>query len=704
MTPDSRARLASALNPKAVAIVGASDNPDKIGGRPLAFLARHGFRGRIFPINPGRDRVQGLVAYPSLEALPERADLVVIAVPGDAAMAAVEASAAHGADVAIVITSGFGETDEAGRAKERRMVETARAAGMRMIGPNTQGLANLGTGAVTSFSTMFLESEPQDGPVGIVSQSGAMSVVPYGLLRSRGIGIRHVHATGNDADVTACELACVVAEDPALRLLILYLEGLPDPWHLAELARIAHARDLPVMVLKSGRTAAGQAAARSHTGALANEDRVVDAFFRQYGIRRVRDMGECVDSAELYLKGWRPSGGRLVAISNSGAVCVQAADAASDLGMPLATLTDATLAQLGRILPSFATTRNPIDITAALLSNSRLFGDILPVLAADPGADAFVIGIPVAGQGYDIEGFARDTADFAAATGKPIVASAPMPVVAAPFAAAGVTVYRTEFEAVRALHGYLSHLEAMRRATPGELVRARRTDASAHRMLNESDSLATLARLGIPTVECELCRTGDEAAAAAARLGGTVAVKGCSAEVVHKTELGLVRLGVLGPEAVRAAFAAVTRAAAEAGVRLDGVLVARQAKGRLEMMIGAHVDPGFGPVVVFGQGGKYVEAMPDVALLLPPFDASAVRDRLAALRCAPLFAGVRGEPALAVEALCDAVVRIGDALARPDNTLVSVDLNPVLLCARGEGCVAVDAVVWHAPPDRPAAR
>jgi len=318
------------------------------------------------------------------------------------------------------------------------------------------------------------------------------------------------------------------------------------------------------------------------------------------------------------------------------------------------------------------------------------------VLAKDDAADAFLIGIPVAGQGYDLAGFARDTADFAAATGKPIVASMPMPVVSAPFVAAGVTVFRTEYEAVHALHGYLSHMANLRTAKPHDLVRPPRHADGDAKMLNEADGLALLGREGIRPVDFVLCRDADAAVRAADAFGGKVAVKGCSAAVVHKSELGLVRLGVEGGDAVRSAFGAVSAAAAKAGVTLDGVIVARQAGGLREMMIGAHVDPVFGPVVVFGQGGKYVEVLPDVAMLLPPFDRGIVLDRLSRLRMAPLLAGVRGEPAADVDAFADAVVRLGNAMVRDGNTLTSVDLNPVLVGARGEGCVAVDSVVWMA--------
>jgi acyl-CoA synthetase (NDP forming) len=252
-----------------------------------------------------------------------------------------------------------------------------------------------------------------------------MSAVPYGMLRARGIGVRHCHATGNDADVTVAELARVVIEDEGVRLLLLYLETIPNAAMLAAVARRARERGVPVVALKTGRTVHGQRAAKSHTGALANEDRVVDAFLRQHGIWRVRDMAGLVSAAEMYLKGWRPEGRRLVAISNSGASCVMAADLADELGLPLAVFAEATRRDLAAVLPGFATSSNPIDITAALLSNSRLFSAILPIVAKDPAADLFLIAIPVAGQGYDVEAFARDTADFAVATGKPVAAAFP---------------------------------------------------------------------------------------------------------------------------------------------------------------------------------------------------------------------------------------------------------------------------------------
>ncbi|HEY4204803.1 MAG TPA: acetate--CoA ligase family protein [Xanthobacteraceae bacterium] len=693
-------RLKAALDPRSIAIIGASENPNKVGGRPVHYLDKFGFKGKIFPINPSRPEVQGHKCYPSLKDLPEAPEMVIVAVAGDNAIGAVEDCAARGVKVAVVMASGFGEVDAvAGKAKERHMVEVAHKAGMRIVGPNSQGLANFGTGAIASFSTMFMDMDRAEGHVAMLSQSGALSTVPVGFLRQKGIGVRHTHATGNDADITVGELAIAVAEDPEVKLLLLYLESIPEKKYLEELAAVALDRDLPIIALKSGRSEAGRQAAQSHTGALANEDRVVDAFFEHHGIWRAPDMRGLVEATELYLKGWKPKGRRLVAISNSGAVCVMTADAATSVGMPMAKLAPETDKKLKGILPSFATTTNPIDLTAALLSNSRLFGDILPVIAEDPAADAFLIGVPVAGPGYDVEAFARDTAAFGKQTGKPLVVAATQKSVADEFAAKGTTVFPTEVEAVSALHQFLAHHELMARTRARSGMHGKPSASvaisSATTMLNEADSLALLAERGIPVVPHRLCRSRAEAVAAFEAIGGPVVVKGCSADIAHKSELGLVKLGVKTRDEAGDVYTQMEEIIRKHGARFDGVIVAAMAGGRREIMIGAHRDPVFGPVVAVGDGGKYVEIFRDTTLLLPPFGLADVKDALGRLRIAPLFAGVRGEPPMDVDALSDAIVKIGALMADPAANVMSLDLNPVMLDSAGKGCVVVDAVVFR---------
>lgn len=698
------ASLRAALAPRSIALIGASENPHKIGGRPLDYLRRFGYRGRLYPINPNRAEVQGVKAYPDLASLPEAPDAALVMVAGEGAVKAVEDCAARGVRLCLVMASGFAETGAAGKRAEQAMVARARAAGMRIVGPNSQGLANFASGATMSFSTMFLEAPPQDGPVAIISQSGAWSSVPYGMLRARGIGVRHAHATGNDADVSVGELALAVAEDPEVKLLLLYLESIADAEMLARLGELARARDLPVVVLKTGRTAQGQRAARSHTGALANEDRVVDAFFRRHAMWRVRDMAGLVSAAELYLKGWRPAGRRLVAISNSGASCVMAADLAFELGMPLAGFAETTRRELAGVLPGFATTANPIDITAALLSNSRLFGAILPIVARDPAADLFLIAIPVAGQGYEVDTFARDTASFAAATGKPVVVAAPQPAVARQFRDAGIPTFEGETEAVAALEQLASHWALMRRPAPPPPPLHPKVEVppGTGRFLNEAESLALVAGHGLPVVPHRLCRSDSEARLAFRELGSPVAVKACSVDVPHKSELGLVALDLVSEEAVARAFAAQSAKLEEIGAAPDGIIVAAMTTGRREFVLGARIDPVFGPVVMVGDGGKYVEAMPDIALLLPPFSAEDVIEALSRLRIAPLLRGVRGEPPLDAAAVAVAAIRLGGLIAAARDRIASIDLNPVMVGAEGQGIIVVDALVERAMEERTA--
>jgi acetate---CoA ligase (ADP-forming) len=683
--------LEAFLSPRSVAVIGASENADKIGGRPISYLQKFGFKGRIYPVNSARDKVQGLTAYPSIEALPQAPDAAVIAVPGQAAVDAIEACAARGVKAAVVMASGFGEMGADGKAEEARLRKLANAAGMRLVGPNSQGLANFGTGAILSFSTMFIEAPPQDGPVACIGQSGAMTVVPYGLLRERGIGVRHVHATGNDCDVTVSELAAAVIQDPAVKLMLLYLETLNDPAALAHAAALGRARGVPIIAVKSGRSEDGRRAAASHTGAIATADRVVDAFFERHGIWRADGMLDLVRAAELYLQGWKPSGRRLAVISNSGATCVLAADAADRARLPMAQLAPATEATLREILPSFAAARNPIDITAALLSNSALFDQVLPVVGADRSVDLFLIGLPVSGRGYDYPRFAADTAAFMNKSGKPVVLAAPQPKVRAAFADLGVPVFATEDEAVTALAQFVGHHEMLGASQGGPVPAPAPVPEAPHRFLDEHRSLELLEAHGLATIVRRLCRDAAEAVGFLAEDGGPIVLKACSGELPHKSELGLVRLGLKRPHEVEAAFADITAKLDSLGVGFEGVLAERMASGERELVVGGRIDPVFGPVVMLGDGGVLVEAMPDSILLLTPFDAAAVRHALGRLRIGPLFAGVRGRPPLDWGAVARAAEAVAALLEKQAGRVRSVDVNPLLVSR--DGAVALDALV-----------
>jgi acyl-CoA synthetase (NDP forming) len=685
--------LRAALEPRSIAIVGASDNPHKVGGRPILYMKRYGYCGAIYPINPGRAEVQGLKAYASIGDVPEAPDLAVVAVAGDDAVRAVEECAKKGVKVAVVMTSGFGEIGPEGKAAQERMASAARAAGMRLVGPNCQGLANFATGAVANFSTIFHELEARDGPVAIVSQSGACSQAIYILARQRGLDVRHVHATGNEADVTVADLAAEIVKEEGVRLVLLYMEAIQRPEVLAQAAEHARSRNLPIVAVKAGRTASGVKAASSHTGALASEDRVIDAFFARHAIWRAADPAELVAAGQLYLAGGRPGGRRFVAVSNSGASCVMAADAAEEMHLELPELSDSTKAALKVVLPPFATASNPLDVTGALLTNSGLVGAALTALGEGDACDLLMLAIPVAGAGYDVPLFARDTAAFRQRFGRSVAVAAPQVEVRAEFEKLGLPAFAREREAMSALRQLAAHSELLRRKPASRSSKAASPlPAGSDRFLNEFESLALLSQAGIPVVEHRLCRDEEQARAAFRALGPRVVVKACSSSVPHKTEQGLVKLGLQDEDAVAVTFRGF-KSRIPAG---DGVLVARQLAGRRELALGARLDPQFGPVVLLGDGGIYLEALKDFRLLLPPFGEEDALRALAELRVAPLFEALRGKAALDQPAVARMAVALGDAMLGWQGTVAAVDVNPVMLFETDAGALAVDALVERA--------
>lgn len=678
--------------PASVAVIGASDNPNKVGGRPIHYMRQFGYTGEVFPVNPGRTSIQGYRAYPTLGDIGKTPDAAVIAVSGDATLEQVRVCADAGVKAAVIMASGFAETGEAGRLRQQQLVDAAHAGGMRLVGPNAQGTANFASGAVLNFSTMFMEVAPQDGPIAIISQSGAASVMPYALLRQAGLGVRYLVATGNDADLDACAMTAAVAGDPEVRLILVYLESITDPAALARAAALARNRGASIVAIKAGNSQRGARAAASHTGALVGNDAAIDAFLARHRIWRAGDIGELVRAVPLYLQGHAPGQGRTVVMSHSGAVGVMAADLAERHDLPLTELQPGTLDRLGAILPEFGTASNPLDMTAALMGKGDMFPRVLDALGEDPYADMVMVGIPVAGPGYDVEALARDAAAFSSRLGKPLVASAPQQSVRDIFVRHGVPTFVTEGDAIAALAQYAAHARieasAGMDASPAPIA----LDGSG--LQDEARSLSLLAEAGVPVVPYRFCASADEAVAAFAALGGgTVVVKGCAAEVPHKSEHGLVHLRLTDAAGVASAAEDCLGKLRSLGVQAPRVVVAAMVKGRHEFALGVSVDPMFGPLVMIGEGGTLLELRKDIVTLLAPFGEAEARAACARLRLAPLFDGYRDMPALDLDALASAAVALGNWALRHRDVLKSVDVNPLMVMAAGEGVVAVDAVV-----------
>jgi len=692
--------LSAFLSPRSIAVVGASNDTTKTGGRALEFLHHFGFPGNIYPINPNRRSIQGLTAYPSPEHLPEAAELAIIAVPGEAAVEAVRGCAASGVSAAIVTSSGFGELGGDGQVLQQRLIAESRASGLRIAGPNSQGIANFSNGVVASFSSLFLTSPPADGPVAIISQSGSMSVVPYCQLRDIGRGVRYSIATGNEADLNVGDFAQAVLQDPIVELVLLYLESITDTGSLVRAAAMAKERNVPIVALKAGRTPMGQQAAHSHTGALANEDRLVSAFFEECGIWRAHDADELVRGAQLYLQGARPAGRRLAVLTDSGATAVMMADAADELDLDLSPFPDSTVERLSETLPEFASARNPVDMTSVLRAQPELFASVLRDVGRDKVADIFLVGFPASGAGYDVAGLAQMAAEFCKDSPAAFAVAVPQPAIARHFRDARLPTFLSETDALRALAQVAKHEELLRRPTAAVLsISPGRLPKPAGALCHEAESLAFLQGSGLPAVEFELCESVDDARRAYRTLGPSVVLKGCARALPHKTEHGLVSLDVREEETLVREFVRLTAVLESHNVDFEGIIVAHKASHPWEFFVGAKVDPVFGPVVLLGEGGKYLETQQNVAALLAPTSAMAAKYALESLPGWSVWQGVRRESAADVDAFCSLVSQVSSLVAQCRDAIVSLDLNPVAVGGDNEGVLILDALLeLHTEP------
>ncbi|HWK69412.1 MAG TPA: acetate--CoA ligase family protein [Burkholderiaceae bacterium] len=691
---DRMMSVASVFNPTSVAIIGASDNPNKVGGRAIHYMRKFGYCGRIFPVNPARQTIQGMACYASLEDIGEEVpDAAIIAVSGEDAVEAVHRCAKRGVSTAVVMSSGFAEIGAAGRKLQEELLAGAQEHGMRLVGPNAQGIANFASGAILNFSTMFTEVAPQDGPIAIISQSGAASVMPYALLREKGLGVRYLASTGNDADLGVSELVRSVTCDPDIRLILIYVEAITRPDLLAEAAHLAFQRGTRIILLKGGSSQKGAAAAASHTGALVGQDGALDAFLAQNGIWRAQDVHGLVNAAALYLDGFPSQSGRTVVMSHSGAVGVLCADAAERAGLPLTELDAATRDTLRNLLPGFATAANPLDLTAALLGNDDMFPRVLEGLGSCREADMLLIGIPVAGPGYDIPALADATAAFALQRRKPVAVTAPQLSVRKEFQERGIPTFASETDAVQALSQYFRHSRLQANWKPATSSQADPDAGHGQGLLDEAESLDRLAKYGLPVVDHVVCGDAETASRAASRWGGPLVVKGCAAQVPHKTEHSLVHLHVSGEEQARVAAQDCLDKLSALGIEEPRVLVARMVKAQHEFMLGVTVDPLFGPAVTIGEGGILVEIRRDVVSILAPFSEEEALSAIMKLRIAPILRGYRHAPPLDARALARAAVALGRFAIAHRNVLQSADLNPVMVLQEGHGVSVVDAVI-----------
>jgi len=690
------------LAPRRVAVIGASSRPRAVGHLVLANMRAAGFSGMLMPVNPRETEIDGLRVFRDIDALPEDPDLAVIATPPDTVPGLIGQLARRGCAGAVVITAGFGEGGaEAGMRLRQAMLEAAQPATLRIIGPNCLGLVAPGVGVNASFSS----SPARDGGIACFTQSGAVAAALMDWGYAHAVGFRYLISLGDMADVDFGDLLDYVATDPCTKAVLLYVESVTSARKFMSAARAA-ARGKPVIVVKSGRHPAASAAARSHTGALAGSDAVYDAAFRRAGLLRVKGLGDLFSAAETLSRAISPRRGERVAIlTNGGGFGVLATDAWLDAGGAMATLSEATIATLDAALPPTWSRANPVDIVGD--AGAQRYEAALSALLTDAGIDTVLaLNCPTGVASSD------EAADgvLAAWAKRPKYASPNLLAcwltanhgdsIRARFGAAGIPAFDTIESAIAGcaeLAEFARNQRLMLRVpAQGEdrepetnLARAGRLiDAAQRPWMDAAAAKQLIAAHGIPVVPVLSADTPEEAGRAAEEMGGSVALKIKSSVSLHKSDVGGVVLDLSGADAVRAAAESML----ERIENVDGFTIEAMAQrpGAFELILGASVDPTFGPVILFGQGGVGVEAIGDTTLALPPLDMELARGMISRTRISRLLRGFRGRPSVNMDALAAALVSVSRLmLDHPE--VVELDINPIL--ADADGVIALDARV-----------
>ncbi len=694
--PNDPARLAKLLNPQSVAVIGASDDPLRIGGRPISYMLSQGFKGKIFPVNPNRETVQGVKSYPSVAALPETPDVAIVIVPASAALENVKALAERGCAAAILFSAGFAETGPEGAAAQQKLVDVAHAHGMRLIGPNSLGLINPCNHFYGSFATGVELGFPKAGEVAIISQSGAYGAHLMAVATANDIGLSAIILTGNEADLTVGDMLQMVVADPETRVIMMYSEGIKEAPSLVAGLQAARLARKPVVMMKVGRSAVGSAAAQSHTASIAGDDKVTDAVLKELGVVRAQSTEQMLDIARLATRGIFPVNNTLGVITVSGGAGVVISDAADAIGLPMPEMPAASQERLLKLLP-FAAPRNPVDVTAQYLNEMSLINTFTDALIEEGGYSSILGFFTYTGGAPSIAPRLREQL-------KIVRAKYPDCIFVLSLMASreqireyendGFTVFEDPARAVIAIEamGRFGEAFAKAPALPAPKLPAL---CLPKQTPSEAESKRLLAQAGIASAPERACVSGQEAVLAAREIGYPVVMKILSPDILHKSEIGGVVLNVHSDTEVEENFVRLMQRGRDAApqARLEGVLVAKQLTGGVECILGVHRDPVFGPIALFGLGGIFVEVLQDVVLHRCPFGEDVAKQMILSIKGAPLLLGARGTQPVDLQALAQMLSRLSAFAVQAGPTLQSIDLNPVFALPAGEGAYAADAVI-----------
>lgn len=700
---EAREPLDAIFRPRSIAVIGASRRPGSIGHEILHNLIEHDFQGVVFPVNPTARVIHSIKAYPSVLDIPDPVDLAVVVVPYRQVLSVVEECGRKGVRGLVVITAGFREVGGEGIAREEALIQSVRAYDMQLVGPNCMGVIN--TEPTVSMNATFAPTFPPPGPIAIVSQSGALGVTILDHARELGLGVSMFVSVGNKSDVSGNKLIEYWSRDPGTKLIVMYNESFGDPRRFTRLARRI-TKEKPILAVKAGRTPTGARAASSHTGALAGTDVAVDALFEQCGVIRATTLEELFDFAMAFSNQPVPRGDRVAIITNAGGPGILTADACESLGLVIAPLAEETRSRLRAEVAEEASVQNPVDLIAS--ADAAVYRIALDIVLHDPNVDAAIaIFVPpvqvdtgaVATGIAEIVGRHEDKTVLACLMGKKGVHGGMtelkrhnIPAFMFPESAARALAAMVRYRRWRERPlGDVVELEADSARARAAIDSARR-DGREHLTLGEVEEV--LGAYGIPLVESRFASSPEAAVVAAESLGWPVVLKVESPSVIHKSDVGGVRLGLEDADEVRGAYSEIEAAIGPG--RMEGVRVQRMIEGGRETVIGMTSDRTFGPLVMFGLGGIYVEVLGDVVFRIAPISTIDAREMVRSLRGDALLAGVRGEGPVAYEALEDAIRRVSQlVLDLPE--IAEMDVNPFLAFPERERCVAVDGRIRLSP-------
>lgn len=699
------AGIQALLNPKSVAIVGATPRIEAIGGRPIVNLRTQGYAGRIYPINPRYEEILGLRCYPDLRALPEVPDLVLILVGQDRIFAALDEALEIGATTALVFSSGFSELGGEGVARQERLRGYA-ARGLRICGPNLNGVFSLVNKTALGFAPS-LEFPARLGGIALIGQSGNVCTCVSSRGMETGAGFSHIIATGNEADLEMADYVEYLLDDPATQVFALFVEGFKDPARFLRVAEESLRRGKPIVLMKMGRTESGQKIALSHTGAMTGSYEVIVGALRQKGVTVVQHVDELCGTASLFATGRRPrSGGGIAAGSLSGGMAGVIADACHEYGVPLAEFAPETRRRLAASLPGVATLGNPLDMTGQVVNEPDCWKSCIDAMAEDPGVDVLVTALSITANKIERR-FAEENLALAQrsdvaqvciwlsssppASGMEVLTEGGMPVhTRVEDAIAAVAAWRhywnSREQRLAAIDAQTSRTSVVLGSQPG---------ASGWDLLKES---------GIPVAHHAVVRLPADLKPTLAQFSYPVALKIESTAIAHKTELNALRLGLRNEGDASAAYDELIAIGTRhlQGIAPEGVLVQEMVSGKRELILGLKHEPGVGMAVMIGAGGIFSEMVRDISIRVAPltrFDAEEMQNEL---RARAMFDGVRGLAPVPRALMIDLLMKLSDLAVAHGQAITELDINPMIIRDDGSNCVAVDVLVnWRSQQEAP---